>query len=69
MGESNEQANLKSSNNGNDRSLREVNVKRINAQVTTGGCDIKDPEPGNISVNELDTNSDACCLGSNFKVL
>ena len=46
-----------------------MNVKRINAQVTTVGYDIEDPEPGNISVNELDTNAETCCLGSNFTVL
>ena len=46
-----------------------MNVKRINDQVTTGGYDIEYPEPGNISVNELDTNADTCFLGSNFKVL
>ena len=46
-----------------------MNVKRINAQVTTGVCDIKDPEPENISVNELDMNAYTCCLGSNFTVL
>ena len=46
-----------------------VNVKKINAQVTTGGYDIENPEPGNISVNEIDTNSDTYCLGSNIKVL
>ena len=40
MGGRNEQANLRSRNNGNDRSLREVNVKSINARATTGGYDI-----------------------------
>ena len=60
---------MRSSNKSNDRSVRAVNVKRINAQVTTGGYDIEEPEPGNISVNELDTNADTCCLGSNFTVL
>ena len=69
MGGRNEQANMRSSNNGNDRSVRAVNVKRINVQVKTGGHDIEDPEPGNISVNELDTNADTCCFGSNFTVL
>ena len=69
MGGSNEQANTRSRNNGNDRSLRAVNVKRINDQVTTGGYDIEDPETGNISINELDTNADTCCLCSNFTVL
>ena len=50
MGGRNEQANLRSSNNGNDRSVRAVNVKKVNDQVTTGGYDIEEPEPGNISV-------------------
>ena len=69
IGGRNEQANMRSSNNGNDRSVLAVNVKRIKTQVTTGGYDIKEPEPGNISVNEIDTNSDTCCFGSNFTVL
>ena len=69
MGGRNEQANLRSRNNDNDRSVQAVNVKNINAQVTTGGYDIEEPDPGNISVNELDTNADTCCLGSNFTVL
>ena len=60
---------MRSSNNGNDHSVRAVNVKRINDHVTTGGYDIEEPEPGNISVNELDTDADTCCLGSNFAVL
>ena len=64
MGGRNEQANLRSRN-----SVRAVNGKRINAQVTTGGYDIEEPEPGNISVSDLDMNSDTCCLGSNFTVL
>ena len=51
MGGRNEQVNMRSSNNGNDRSVRAVNVKRINAQFTTVGYDIEEPEPGNISVN------------------
>ena len=61
--------NLISSNKINDQSLRAVNVKKINDQVTTGSYYIEDPEPGNISVNEFDTNADTCCLGSNFTVL
>ena len=69
MGGSNEQANMRSRNNGNDRSVRAVNVKRINAQVTTGGYDIEDPEPGNISLNKIDTNAETCCLGSKLMVL
>ena len=69
MGGRNEQANMRSRNNGNDCSVRAVNVKRINAQITTGSYDIEDPEPGNISVNDIDTNADTCCLDSNFTVL
>ena len=69
MGGRNEQANMRSRENGNDCPLQAVNVKRIIAQVTTGGCDIEEPEPGNISVNDLDTNADTCCLSSNFTVL
>ena len=46
-----------------------MNIKSINDWVTTSGYDIEDPEPGNISVNELDTNADTCCLGSNFTVI
>ena len=69
MGGRNEQVNMISRNNGNDRSLQAVNVKRINAQVTTGGYGIEEPEPRNISVNEIDTNADTCCLGLNFTVL
>ena len=60
---------MRSGNNSNDLSVRAVNVKRINAQVTTGGYDIEETEPGHISVNELDTNYDTCYLGSNFTVL
>ena len=41
MGGRNEQADMKSMNNGNDRSVRAVKVKRINAQVKTGGYDIE----------------------------
>ena len=69
MGGRNEQANTKSRNNGNDLSVRAVNVKKINSQVTTGGYDIEEPEPGNIPINELDKNADTCCIGSNFTVL
>ena len=69
MGGRNEQSNMRSRENGNDFSVQAVNSKRINAQITTGSYDIEDPEPGNISVNELDTNADTCCLGSNFTVL
>ena len=69
MGGRNKQANMRSRENGNDRSVQAVNVKRINAQVTTGGYYIEGPEPGNIFVNELDTDADTCCLGSNFTVL
>ena len=65
----NKQVNMRSRNNGNDRSGRAVNFKNINAQVTTGGYDIEEPEPGNISVNELDTNAYTCCLSSNFTLL
>ena len=61
--------NTRSRNNGNDRSVRAVNFKRINDQNTTRSYDIEEPEPGNFSVNELDTNDDTCCLGSNFTVL
>ena len=43
MGGSNEQANMRSRNIGNDRSVQAVNVKRINSQVTTGGYDIEEP--------------------------
>ena len=69
IGGRNKKSNLRSRNNGNDRSVQEVNVKNINAQVATGGYDIEDPEPGNISINELDKNADTCCIGSNFTVL
>ena len=69
MGGRNEQANMRSRENGNDLSVRAVNVKSINAQIKTGGYDIEETEPGNISVNELDMNADTCCLGSNFTVL
>ena len=64
MVDRNEQVNMILRNNGNDRSVLAVNVKMINAQVTTGGYDIEDPEPGNISDNELGTNTDTYCLGS-----
>ena len=40
MGVRNEQANMISRNNDNDSSVRVVNVKRINAQITTGSYDI-----------------------------
>ena len=43
MGGRNEQANMRSRNNGNDHSVQAVNVKRINSQVTTGGYDIEEP--------------------------
>ena len=43
MGGRNEQANMRSRNIGNDRSVQAVNVKRINSQVTTGGYDIEEP--------------------------
>ena len=33
------------------------------------GCDIDGPEPGTIAINELDKNSDMCCLEENFTVL
>ena len=69
MGGRNERENLISGNNSNDCSAKAVKLKRINAQVTTGGYDIEEPQPGKISVNELDTNADTCCLGSNFTVL
>ena len=49
--------------------VRAVNVKRINAQIKAVGYDIEEPEPRNISINELDTNADTCCFGSNFTVL
>ena len=65
----NEQVNLISRNNRNDHSVRAVNVKKINAQVTTVGYDIEEPELGNISVNVLDANAGTCCVGSNFTVL
>ena len=41
MGGRNKQANLRSRNNGNDLSVLAVNIKNINAEVTTGGYDIK----------------------------
>ena len=69
MGGRNEQANMISKNNSNYRSVRAVNAKRINSQVTTGSYDIESPEPGNISDIRLDMNADTCCLGSNFTVL
>ena len=69
MGGKNEQGNTRSMNNGNDCSVQAVNVKRINAHVTTGGSGIEEPKPRNISVNGLDTNDDTCCLDSNFTVL
>ena len=42
MGGRNEQANMRSRNNGNDRSVQAVNVKMINAKVTTGSYDIEE---------------------------
>ena len=33
------------------------------------GCNIDGPEPGTIAINELDKNSDMCCLEENFTVL
>ena len=71
MGVINEQSALISRNNNhsNEFSVRALKVKRINSYVTTNGYDIDDPEPGNVSVNELDANADMCCLGANFTVL
>ena len=66
MGGSNKQATLRSRNNNqsSERLVRAVKVKIINSQVTTNGCEIDVPEPGTIAVNEIDTNSDTCCLGA-----
>ena len=71
MGGRNEQADLRSRNNNqsNDCSVRAVKVKRINSQVTSNGYNINDTEPGTMSINEIDTNADKCCLGANFTVL
>ena len=49
--------------------VRAVKVKRINSQVTTNSYGIDEPEPGTISINDLDTNADICCLRETFTVL
>ena len=67
MGGRNEQAALRSINT--DRSVRAVNFKRSNSQVKINSYNIDELEPSVIAVNELNTNTDTCCLGETFTVL
>ena len=63
MGGRNEQANLRQKNN---RNISAVNSIRKIAATTAKQ---PDPQPNTAADNELDTNADTCCLGTNFIVL
>ena len=69
MGGRNEQANIRSrNNNNNNRSINTMKVV-ISAQRRRNDIDISQPDAGMESFNELDSNADTCCLGSNFIVI
>ena len=68
MGGRNEQTNIRSRNGNNDnRSIRAMKVV-IDTQKRYSEENIKHPTAGTVSFNELYSNTDTCCLGSNFIV-
>ena len=68
IGGRNEQANLRSRNTTSDnRSIRKVKVV-ISSQRSVG-FEVDEPRPGTKSPNEMDSNADTSCLGSNFVIL
>ena len=67
MGGRNEQASLRS-RNSNNIGLSTVITHRQVAE-TSSVPNVEQPIPGVISSNEMDSNADTCCAGSNFVVL
>ena len=69
MGGRNEQANIRSRNSNNDnRSIRAMKLV-ISTQKSYSEVHLSQPSAGTMSYNELDSNADTCCLGSNFTVI
>ena len=70
MGGRNDQASIRSRNpTGGNRTVRAVKVMRISSNVSSAYHSLGEPLPGTSAVNEMDSNADTCCLGSNFIVL
>ena len=72
MGGRNEQANLRSTRNnteGNNRLIRKVKVVISSQKSTNSSSNINQPQPGVVARNEMDSNADTCCLGTNFVIL
>ena len=63
MGGRNEQSNLRNCDN------RSVSVVKSTRRISTTASRQPDPKPHTRANNELDTNADTCCLGTNFIVL
>ena len=64
MGGHNEKENLRSINQYDDSSICKVKVQ-ISSQ-SSSKCIKSEPHPGTSSTNEMEYNSDTCCLGTNF---
>ena len=67
VGGHNERANLRSRNQYGDWSIRKIKVQ-ISSQ-SSSKCMISEPHPGTLATNEIDSNEDMCCLGTNFIVM
>ena len=67
MGGRNEQANLRSINQSSDWSIRKVKFQ-IGSQ-SSSKCMISEPHPGTPATNKMDSNTNTCCLGTNFIVM
>ena len=67
VGGHNEQANLRSINQYGDWSIRKVKVQIISQ--SSSKCMISEPHPVTLATNEIDSNEDMCCLGTNFIVM
>ena len=70
MGDRNDQASIRSRNpTSGNRTVRAVKVMRISSNVSSAYHSLGEPLPGTSAVNEMGSNADTCCLGSNFIVL
>ena len=67
MGGHNEQAKLRSINKSGDWYIRKVKFQ-ISSQ-SSRKCMLSEPHPGTPSTNEMYSNADTCCLGTNFIVM
>ena len=67
MGGGNDQANLRSRNQSIYRFIRRVKFQ-ISSQSSIK-CTILESYPGTLATNKMDSNSDTCCIGTDFIVM